>query len=115
MTRRVGLILVLAAVLSAGARNVHAKAAWLKKAQAEDPTIKDCMACHTSKKGRELNAGRGQFLMDRKSELGASAVDLKWLKDYKEATSETAAAGSSEPAAALTPTPTPTPTPESSK
>ena len=71
-----------------------AKATWVKKAQAVDPTIKDCLACHITKKGRDLNSGRGQFLMDKKNELGAKDVDLEWLKDYKE------------------PTPTPEATPE---
>jgi hypothetical protein len=83
MGRGVG-VAVLVFGLWTGAASVEAKATWVKKAQAVDPSIKDCLSCHTTKKGRELNAGRGQFLMDRKKELGLKDVDLQWLKDYKE-------------------------------
>jgi hypothetical protein len=77
----VGLIVV---VMWTGAVGAFAKATWVKKAQAIDPAVKDCLACHITKKGRDINASRGQFLMDRKKELGLKDVDLQWLKDYKE-------------------------------
>jgi hypothetical protein len=89
-----GAVGVLAVMMMwGGAASAFAKAAWVKKAQAIDPAIKDCLACHITKKGRDINAGRGQFLMDRKKELGLKDVDLQWLKDYK----EPEAAPSSEP------------------
>jgi len=72
------------AVVALSSTPALAKATWVKKAQAIDPTIKDCLACHITKKGRDVNAGRGQFLVDRKKELGAKDVDLEWLRDYKE-------------------------------
>ena len=93
----VGAAMIAAAGFGAGSRPVDAKATWVKKAQAVDPTIKDCLACHVTKKGREPNAGRGQFLLDRKQELGAKDVDLEWLRDYK------------EPEPGTTPVPTETP------
>jgi hypothetical protein len=75
----------LAAVLMvASAGPVLAKATWVKKAQAIDPAVKDCLACHLTKQGRDLNSGRGQFLMDKKKELDAKDVDLEWLRDYKD-------------------------------
>jgi cytochrome c553 len=73
-------LLVASAVPSPSA---FAKATWTKKAQAEDPSVKTCTACHTSMKSKDLNA-RGQFLMDKKKELKAPEIDFKWLKDYKE-------------------------------
>src|SRR5688572_6650083 len=52
----------------------EAKATWTKKAQAEDPTVKNCLACHASNKvtakDLQLNA-RGQFLVDKKKERNA--------------------------------------------
>jgi len=72
------------AVVATTSGPAMAKATWVKKAQAVDPTIKDCLACHITKKGRDLNSGRGQFLMDKKKELGAKDIDFNWLKDYKE-------------------------------
>lgn len=73
-----------AAVLVSGA-TVYAKAADVKKAQDLGfKEIKSCAACHASPKGgKELNA-RGQFLVNKKAENKASAIDLNWLKDYKE-------------------------------
>jgi hypothetical protein len=69
------------------AASVEAKATWVKKAQAEDPAVKSCLACHTSvkvtPKDLQLNA-RGQFLVDKKKETGAKETDLAWLKEYKE-------------------------------
>lgn len=98
-----GVLLLL--LLSGWSASVHAKATWVKKAQAIDPAVKDCLACHTTKKGRELNATRGQFLMDRKNELGVKDVDLEWLRDYKEP--EAAASPSVTPTATPTATPAP--------
>jgi len=74
--------------IAAAAAPVEAKATWTKKAQAEDPSIKSCLACHATNKvtakDLQLNA-RGQFLVDRKNERNAKETDLAWLKDYKEA------------------------------
>jgi hypothetical protein len=69
-------------MLAAGAP-ASAKAIWLKKAQAEDPRIESCLGCHLTKKGKDLNA-RGQWLVDRRAELGVKEIDFKWLKEYKE-------------------------------
>lgn len=71
-------------LVAAASAPAMAKATWVKKAQAVDPTVKDCLACHITKKGRDLNTGRGQFLMDKKKELDAKDIDFNWLKDYKE-------------------------------
>ena len=76
----IGIVAVLAST-------AEAKVAWVKKAQAEDPSIKNCLACHTSMKASAkdpLLSPRGQFLLDKKNELKATEVDLKWLKDYKD-------------------------------
>jgi len=86
MARRVRAALAIGIIAALGA-TAEAKVAWVKKAQAEDPGIKNCLSCHTSMKvtakDPQLNA-RGQFLVDKKAELKATEVDLKWLKDYKE-------------------------------
>ena len=84
MRGRVWTLAVAAGLLAGSA---EAKVAWLKKAQAEDPGIKTCLACHTSMKVTPKDAQlapRGQFLVDKKKELKATEVDLGWLKDYKE-------------------------------
>jgi len=101
MRRGVGITWVLVAGLAAASvpARVEAKATWVKKAQAIDPAIQDCLACHTSKKGRELNSTRGQFLGDRKKELGVKDVDLEWLKDYKEPAKEPAGDATAAPTA----------------
>jgi hypothetical protein len=77
---------VMAGALVGSSPPVQAKAADVKKAQALGFTdIKTCTACHVAAKGgKELNA-RGQFLVDKKKETGATEIDLAWLKDYKEA------------------------------
>jgi hypothetical protein len=82
MTRTACIVAFLAA-LASWTPPALAKATWIKKAQAEDPSIKSCVDCHTSMKSKELNA-KGQFLVDKKKELKAPEVDFKWLKDYKE-------------------------------
>jgi hypothetical protein len=92
------IAVVAASVGFLGAAEVSAKPTWLKKAQAIDPEIKDCKACHTSSKGRELNDSRGQFLGDKKKELGAKQVDLEWLREFKDPAKETDPA--KDPAAA---------------
>jgi hypothetical protein len=74
--------LVVVSAFIAWSPSVRAKATWVKKAQAEDASVKSCVDCHTSMKSKELNA-RGRFLMDKKKELKAADVDFKWLKDYK--------------------------------
>jgi hypothetical protein len=74
-------------VVATLAGTAEAKVAWLKKAQAEDPTIKSCLACHTSMKATATDpqlGPRGRFLLDKKKEQKAAEVDLKWLKDYKD-------------------------------
>jgi hypothetical protein len=86
MKRMTAVILAAAAlaVVTGLERPVEAKAPWVKKAQAMGFTeITDCLSCHTKSSGKELGP-RGQFLVDRKKELGLEAVDLQWLKDYKE-------------------------------
>ena len=81
MNRTVGIGLALACIVAGTA---HAKPTWVKKVQAAGfPEIKDCLACHTKKTGKVLNA-RGQFLYDKKKETGAKEVDFQWLKEYKE-------------------------------
>jgi hypothetical protein len=83
MKRTIGMMVATMALTA----SAHAKPLWVKKAQAEDPKITSCLACHTAikvtKEDLKLTA-RGQFLMDKKKELKAEEVDLKWLKDYKE-------------------------------
>jgi hypothetical protein len=84
MRRTVWVAFVGAALLAGTA---EAKMPWLKKAQAEDPGIKSCLACHTSMKAsaKDPQLGpRGQFLVDKKKERKAAEIDLAWLKDYKE-------------------------------
>ena len=83
MIRRLRVGLAVALVLASGGP-LLAKATWVKKAQTIDPSIKDCLACHLTKKGRDLNTGRGQFLMDKRKELDAKDIDLEWLRDYTE-------------------------------
>jgi hypothetical protein len=79
--------LLATAACLAWSPSVRAKATWVKKAQAEEPSIKSCVDCHTTMKSKDLNA-RGQFLVDRKNELKAATVDFKWLKDYKPTASD---------------------------
>jgi hypothetical protein len=90
-------VIVAAGVAVLGSRGAEAKPTWLKKAQAIDPEIKDCKACHTSSKGRELNAERGQFLARKKDELQAKQVDLEWLREYKDPEKEPTAAPEAPP------------------
>jgi hypothetical protein len=84
MKRNAWIVAVAMATLAGIA---EAKPAWVKKAQAEDSSIKNCLACHTAikvtKEDPKLN-GRGQFLVDKQKELEAKEIELKWLKDYKE-------------------------------
>src|SRR5689334_21006294 len=68
---RGGRVAMAMMIVAASSVPALAKATWVKKAQAIDPAIKDCLACHLTKKGRDLNSGRGQFLFDKKNELGA--------------------------------------------
>ena len=86
MARRVWAAMAIGMIVTL-AGTAEAKVAWVKKAQAEDPGIKNCLSCHASMKvtpkDTQLN-GRGQFLVDKKAELKATEIDLKWLKDYKE-------------------------------
>jgi len=72
-----------------GSASLLAKATDIKKAQDLGfKDIKSCTACHTKAKGdKELNA-RGQFLVNKKKELGAQEIDLNWLKDFKETKTE---------------------------
>ena len=93
MIKRISAVAVTLLALTSPAAHVEAKATWVKKAQAVDPTIKDFLACHLTKMGRDLNSGRGRFLFDKRKELGVKDIDLEWLRDYK------------EPEAAATPTP----------
>ncbi len=86
----VGAAVAAIVALVGSGRPVEAKATFLKKAQAVDPTIKDCLACHTQKSGRILNP-RGQFLADKKRELDAKEIDFNWLKEYKPADAAPAA------------------------
>jgi hypothetical protein len=86
MRRHVSILTLMIFAGTAGL--VQAKATWVKKAQADAPTIKSCLDCHTAATkitatDLKLNA-RGDFLMDKKKEAGASEIDFKWLKDYKE-------------------------------
>jgi hypothetical protein len=88
MKRRVLFVTGLAAtalVTLVGEPNpALAKAPWVKKAQAAGfAEIQNCKSCHTKSSGKELNV-RGEFLVAKKTELAAAAVDLQWLKDYKE-------------------------------
>lgn len=97
----IAVLLASAGLLAGGV--AEAKPTWLKKAQAIDPEIKDCKACHTSSKGRELNATRGQFLGDKKKELQAKEVDLQWLREYKDPAKEPAVPPAEPPAAEAAP------------
>jgi len=83
LMNRIGCAALALAAFFASGQTAFAKATWIKKAQAEDPSVKSCVDCHTSMKSKDLNA-RGQFLVDKKNELKAAEVDFKWLKDYKE-------------------------------
>lgn len=86
MKRFIVVVAVMTGALAGSSPPAQAKAGDIKKAQALGFTdIKTCAACHINAKGgKELNA-RGQFLVDTKKEKGADAIDLAWLKDYKEA------------------------------
>ena len=86
MKRRVWVMTLLMLAGAAGA--VQGKATWVKKSQAHDPSIKNCLDCHTAATkitaaDLKLNA-RGEFLMEKKKKTAnASEIDLAWLKDYK--------------------------------
>jgi hypothetical protein len=85
MKRPIILATLLLGFLGASGSPGYAKATDIKKAQELGfKDIRSCADCHTNAKGgKELNA-RGQFLVDKKNEAKAPAIDLNWLKDYKE-------------------------------
>ena len=89
-------VALAAGIVLGSAGPAFAKATWLKKAQAADPRIEGCTSCHLTKKGKDLNA-RGQWLMNKKQEMGVKDIDFQWLKEYVEAAEPPPAAGDSKP------------------
>ena len=80
--KRVLLLLIVGGLLSSGPA-AFAKPAFLRKARDLGlPQITSCQACHISTEPPKWNE-RGNWLIKRKLELKASAVDVAWLKDYK--------------------------------
>jgi hypothetical protein len=58
-----------------------------KKAKAEGFPAENCMYCHGEKlpkKGAVTYNGRGEWLIAEKEKRHAKAVDVAWLKYYKE-------------------------------
>jgi hypothetical protein len=45
---------------------------------------KDCLFCHTQPEGGEGWNARGAWLVKEKEKRMAEAIDVEWLKDYKE-------------------------------
>ena len=79
-------VVIAGALLTVSPPSLLAKAGDVKKAQELGFTdIKTCSACHVAAKGGKELSARGQFLVDKKKEKGAAAIDLNWLMEYKEA------------------------------
>ncbi len=88
MNRQMKFVIAVAgtaAIALLTANLLEAKAPFVKKAKEAGFEVKDCSYCHvTPKGGKELN-DRGTWLKAQKAEKKAEAVDMTWLKDYKEA------------------------------
>lgn len=87
---RLGLLaLPLGLVLAAPSAQADMK---LQKAAKEAGfEAKNCLYCHGEKLPKKDSVtynDRGEFLMKQKEEKKAEAVDVNWLKDYKEKEAE---------------------------
>jgi hypothetical protein len=57
---------------------------FLKKAQSLGFPAKDCTYCHVNAKGGEPLNPRGEWLHKEEHRRKADAIDVAWLKEYKE-------------------------------
>jgi hypothetical protein len=85
---KAGIIVVMLAALLGSAVRTRAYPAYLR--QAAKFGAKDCLFCHTTQEGGEGWNERGQWLIDEKERRKADAIDVGWLKDYKEKETEKA-------------------------
>ena len=72
-------------MISAG--SAHATLDMQKQAKAAGIEAANCLYCHNEKmpkKGAVTNNDRGKWLVDQKEAKKAKAIDVTWLKDYKE-------------------------------
>ncbi|HMZ80956.1 MAG TPA: hypothetical protein PLL06_14740 [Acidobacteriota bacterium] len=65
---------------------VLARPEFLQEARDLGYTVKNCQYCHLMPTSKGLN-DRGKFLVAEKERRNAEEVDVSWLKDYKEQTS----------------------------
>ncbi len=69
------------------AATAFAGLALQKEAKKAGFEANNCLYCHNEKlpkKGAATQNARGQFLVDEKAKRKAEAIDVNWLKDYKE-------------------------------
>lgn len=64
--------------------NVQSYPPFLNKAKQLGLPAKDCSYCHVNASGGEPYGERAKWLIEEKKKRGASAVDVAWLKEYKE-------------------------------
>jgi len=64
--------------------NVHSYPPFLNKAKQLGFPAKDCSYCHTTPQGGEAHNARGNWLIAQKKVKNAYAVDVSWLKEFKE-------------------------------
>lgn len=57
---------------------------FLNKAKQLGLPAKDCSYCHVNTSGGDPLGDRGKWLVEEKKKRAASAVDVAWLKEYKE-------------------------------
>jgi len=81
--------------LSLTVLNVQSYPPFLNKAKQLGLPAKDCSYCHVNASGGEPYGERAKWLIEEKKKRGASAVDVAWLKEYKEPGT---ASSSSQPA-----------------
>ncbi len=70
--------------LSLTVLNVQSYPPFLNKAKQLGLPAKDCSYCHVNASGGEPYGERAKWLIEEKKKRGASAVDVAWLKEYKE-------------------------------
>ena len=64
--------------------NVQSYPPFLNKAKQLGLPAKDCSYCHVNASGGEPYGERAKWLIEEKKKRAASAVDVAWLKEYKE-------------------------------
>ncbi|HVF87052.1 MAG TPA: nuclear transport factor 2 family protein [Pyrinomonadaceae bacterium] len=70
--------------LSLTVLNVQSYPPFLNKAKQLGLPAKDCSYCHVNASGGDPLGDRAKWLVEEKKKRGASAVDVAWLKEYKE-------------------------------